>query len=91
MAALVELLLTTLTKRAEFDSLTLASELCVEHEKIVGAVKSLQAKGDVRLIIKCCIICIHVGLHMGDVICHATSFRRIRHAVNSSHAKINRM
>ena len=48
MAALAELLLTTLTKIEEFDSLILASELSVEHEKIVGAVKSLQAKGDVR-------------------------------------------
>jgi len=48
MAALSELLLTTLTKREELDSLILASELSVEHEKIVGAVKSLQSKGDVR-------------------------------------------
>ena len=48
MAVLAELLLTTLAKTGEFDSLTLASELSVEHEKIVGAVKSLQAKGDVR-------------------------------------------
>ena len=55
MAALSELLLTTLAKREEFESLTLASELSVEHEKIVGAVKSLQAKGNVRLIINCCI------------------------------------
>jgi len=51
MAALSELLLVTLSKREDFDSLTLASELSVEHEKIVGAVKSLQAKGDVRLTI----------------------------------------
>jgi len=46
MAAVSELL-TTLSKREEFDSLTLASELSVEHEKVVGAVKSLQGKGDV--------------------------------------------
>jgi len=75
MAALSELLLTTLGKREEFDSLTLASELSVEHEKIVGAVKSLQAKGDVCLIAKCCTKCIHVGLHMDDVICRMRQLR----------------
>jgi len=69
MAALSELLLTTLAKREEFESLTLASELSVEHEKIVGAVKSLQAKGNVRLIINCCIMRLNVELHMADVIC----------------------
>jgi len=48
MATLAEFLLTTLSTREDFDTLTLASELSLEHEKIVGAVKSLQAKGDVR-------------------------------------------
>jgi len=47
MAALAELLLTKLAESDEFDTLTLASELSTEHEKIVGAVKSLQSKGDV--------------------------------------------
>jgi len=56
MAALSELLLTTLTEREQFDTLALASELSTEHEKIVGAVKSLQAKGDVCYIVKHSII-----------------------------------
>jgi len=47
MAALSELLLRTLIDREHFDTLALASELSTEHERIVGAVKSLQAKGDV--------------------------------------------
>ena len=47
MAALTELLLTTLNYREHFDTLTVASELSTEHEKVVGAVKSLQSRGDV--------------------------------------------
>jgi len=71
MAALSEVLLTTLTDREQFDTLTLSSELSTEHEKIVGAVKSLQSKGDVRLIVKyTVIICILLSHHMDDVIPH---------------------
>jgi len=72
MAALGELLLTNLSKRGEFDSLTLASELCIEHEKIVGAVKSLQTKADVRLLTKMLRYnyVFTWKSHMADVICH---------------------
>jgi len=40
--------LALLSGRDGFDSLTLSSELGVDHQKIVGAVKSLQSQGDHR-------------------------------------------
>ena len=81
MAALSELLLTTLTNRETFDTLTLSSELSVEHEKIVGAVKSLQAKGDVRRLMKYCIMLSNRCYgHMGDEICRKER-KRFLHGV----------
>jgi phenylalanyl-tRNA synthetase alpha chain len=49
MAELSAEVLSSLCKRDEIDTLTLSSLLNVEHEKIVGAVKSLQSKGDVSV------------------------------------------
>jgi len=68
MAGLSELLLTTLEKSEEFDSVLLATELCIEHEKIVGAVKSLQAKGNVCFVVQvntflCCSMYSRVTAH----------------------------
>jgi len=81
MAALSELLLTTLINRETFDTLTLSSELSVEHEKIVGAVKSLQAKGDVRRLMKYCIMLSNRCYgHMGDEICRKER-KRFLHGV----------
>ena len=59
MAELSEKLLLLLSKTDEFDTLDLSLTLNTEHEKIVGAVKSLQCKGDVSfdclITQKCCL------------------------------------
>ncbi len=47
MADLNETLLALLAERGCFDTQTLAKELQIEHQKLVGAVKSLQSLGDV--------------------------------------------
>ncbi|ESN91107.1 hypothetical protein HELRODRAFT_90419 [Helobdella robusta] len=47
MSDFVELVLTTLTSQGKFDSLNLSEKLSIDHQKIVGAVKSLQSLGDV--------------------------------------------
>ena len=48
MAELSETLLKYLENREGFDTLDAAKELGVDHQKVVGAVKSIQSAGDVR-------------------------------------------
>ena len=48
MAELAERVLAELGECEGFDSLTLAEQWGVDHQRVVGAVKSLQAQGDVR-------------------------------------------
>ena len=47
MAELAERLLLILSKCDKLDTLDLPAQLNTEHEKVVGAVKSLQSRGDV--------------------------------------------
>lgn len=48
MADLSQVVLTEVNKQGEIDSLVLANSLKEDHQKIVGAIKSLQSLGDVR-------------------------------------------
>lgn len=48
MADLSQIVLTEVGKQGEVDTLQLASSIAEDHQKIVGAVKSLQSLGDVR-------------------------------------------
>ena len=47
MAELAETILQLIAERDQIDTLDVAKELNVDHQKIVGAVKSLQSLGDV--------------------------------------------
>ena len=47
MADLADRILQYLAENASFNTLDLANKWDVDHQKIVGAIKSLQAKGDV--------------------------------------------
>ena len=49
MAELGEKLLHLIAERDQVDTLDLAGELNIDHQKIVGAVKSLQSLGDVSV------------------------------------------
>jgi len=49
MSELAEQLLSVISDRGEFDSLQLSEELLLEHQRVVGAVKSLQSQGDVSV------------------------------------------
>ena len=48
---LVQLLLRTLSEKESVDSYELSVEIGKDHQLIVGAIKSLQSMGDVRLIV----------------------------------------
>jgi hypothetical protein len=48
MADLSQVVLTEVGKQGEIDTLQLAGSISEDHQKIVGAVKSLQSLGDVR-------------------------------------------
>lgn len=48
MADLSQVVLTEVNKQGEIDSLVLANSFKEDHQKIVGAIKSLQSLGDVR-------------------------------------------
>ncbi len=47
MADMNEKLLLLLAEREGFDTLELSKELNIDHQKVVGAVKSIQSLGDV--------------------------------------------
>ena len=67
MAELAEKLLLTLSQSEQFDTLDLSSQLNIEHEKLVGAVKSLQSKGDVRAILWCFLLKpVHMFYRLAD-------------------------
>lgn len=48
MADLSQVVLTEVDKQGEIDTLKLSQSIKEDHQKIVGAVKSLQSLGDVR-------------------------------------------
>lgn len=48
MADFTEALLTEVDRTGDVDTLSLAKKLDIDHQKLVGAVKSLQSLGDVR-------------------------------------------
>lgn len=48
MADLSQVVLTKVDKQGEIDTLKLSQSIKEDHQKIVGAVKSLQSLGDVR-------------------------------------------
>lgn len=48
MADLSQVVLTEVEKQGEIDTLKLSHSIKEDHQKIVGAVKSLQSLGDVR-------------------------------------------
>ena len=49
MADLADVILQYVDKHGQFDTLKLAAELKEDHQKIVGAVKSVQSLGEVRI------------------------------------------
>ena len=49
MADLAETILSLLADREGFNTLTLAQELGTDHQKVVGAIKSIQSQGDVSI------------------------------------------
>ena len=49
MAELGERLLQLIAERDQIDTLDVAKEINIDHQKIVGAVKSLQSLGDVSV------------------------------------------
>ena len=50
MAELAEKLLQLIAEKEQINTLNVAKELSVDHQKIVGAVKSLQSLGEVRIL-----------------------------------------
>ncbi len=51
MAELPDAILKYLVDKEGFDSLELAKELKIDHQKVVGAIKSIQAVGEVRFLV----------------------------------------
>lgn len=51
MADYSEFILTEIDKVGEIDTLSFARKINVDHQKIVGAVKSLQTHSDVRFVL----------------------------------------
>ena len=49
MSDMTDVVLQELAQNDGFDTLDLAERLKIDHQKIVGAVKSIQAYGDVRI------------------------------------------